>query len=103
MKTVLTLSALCTIPFIGFAQVSISHTNTPPDSSAMLDIQSKTGGLLIPRTSFWYLQQDEWVDLSRLNHAFTDKGLFITPVEGKEQKGFVLGSPQPDNSSSDQN
>lgn len=33
----------------GIAQISISSTNSQPDSSAMLDIQSTNKGLLIPR------------------------------------------------------
>ena len=32
-----------------FSQVSINTTGDPPDNSAMLDINSTTGGLLIPR------------------------------------------------------
>jgi hypothetical protein len=32
-----------------FSQVSINTTGVPPVSSAMLDIKSTTGGLLIPR------------------------------------------------------
>ena len=38
--------------FIGvglFAQVTINTDETDPDASAMLDIKSTTGGLLIPR------------------------------------------------------
>ena len=33
----------------GFAQVSITPDNTPPGTSAMLDVQSTTKGMLIPR------------------------------------------------------
>lgn len=32
-----------------FSQVAINTTNTPPDSTAMLDISSTSKGLLIPR------------------------------------------------------
>ena len=55
MKTINSSSLIALILIIGFiqgtltAQVAINNDGSPPDSSAMLDIQGTTGGLLIPR------------------------------------------------------
>jgi hypothetical protein len=49
MKSIFSYLFLCFFPFIGYTQVSISNTDTPADSSAMLDIRSMDKGLLIPR------------------------------------------------------
>lgn len=46
---------LCYLLFVGFrlsAQVAISNSTNPPNSSAMLDIQSTNKGLLLPRIDF---------------------------------------------------
>lgn len=44
------LSSLFFFSYSGFSQgVSINETNTPPDPSAMLDVQSTEKGMLIPR------------------------------------------------------
>jgi len=74
------------IASLAHAQVSISSNNTPPDTSAMLDIQSNTKGILIPRMtrvqreaifspaegllvydtdtrSFWFRQSGQWTEL----------------------------------------
>lgn len=49
-RSLLLALALMTITFGANAQsVAVSETNTPPDPSAMLDVQSLTKGMLIPR------------------------------------------------------
>jgi len=46
----LALLLLCSFTFsISFSQVGINGTNSRPDSSAMLDVQSTSKGMLIPR------------------------------------------------------
>jgi hypothetical protein len=45
------LSLVAGLP-AGYAQVSVSSTGSPPDNSAMLDIQSSNKGLLLPRIDF---------------------------------------------------
>ena len=113
---------LMIIPIANHAQVSISSDLSPPDSSAMLDIQSTTSGMLVPRMdstqrqsidnpaegllvydlsskSFWVYSQDEWTDLSKLNHVFDDKVTFTGPSSGHESNGFVVGSPKMKNDS----
>ncbi len=49
MKNTILFSMLFFSLLNGFAQVSISPTNSQPNSSAMLDISSNNKGLLIPR------------------------------------------------------
>ena len=49
INIVLLVSFLTIQPFSVFAQVSINTDNTPPANSAMLDIQSTTKGMLVPR------------------------------------------------------
>ncbi len=50
LKTILlTTTMIILISISAWAQVSISTSNTTPDSSAMLDIQSTDKGVLIPR------------------------------------------------------
>ncbi|RLD37259.1 MAG: hypothetical protein DRI89_15345 [Bacteroidetes bacterium] len=40
---------LCSIPRISYSQIAINSDGIKPDSSAMLDVQSATQGLLLPR------------------------------------------------------
>ena len=50
MKNVLILlSLLFIVPSLFSQGISINNSNTPPDGSAMLDVSSKTKGVLIPR------------------------------------------------------
>ncbi|MEM6344372.1 MAG: tail fiber domain-containing protein, partial [Bacteroidota bacterium] len=44
-----TLSLFLSLPFLAQAQVGINETNTDPDPSAMLDVQSTSKGMLVPR------------------------------------------------------
>ena len=69
-----------------FSQVAINTDNSPPDQSAILDLQSETQGMLVPRmntfqrgminlpatgllifdtndNSFWYYDGGQWIDL----------------------------------------
>ena len=49
-KFIVALGFLLTVPaFYLFAQVGINADNTAPDNSAMLDVQSTTKGMLMPR------------------------------------------------------
>ena len=44
------IALLCLLPITAYAQrVSISQDGSPPDSSAILDVQGVSGGLLVPR------------------------------------------------------
>ncbi|MDX1476878.1 MAG: tail fiber domain-containing protein, partial [Saprospiraceae bacterium] len=93
------------------AQVSISGTATPPDSSAMLDIQSDTRGLLIPRMdstqrqlianpaegllvfdtdtkSFWFRQAGAWAELTTGSSGLQDLD--------RDTKVLVEASPDAD-------
>jgi len=122
MKLVFSFLICIASSFSAFAQVSISNSNTNPDSSAMLDIQSTISGMLIPRmnstqrqsiddpaegllvydlssSSFWFFSQGMWADLSKLNHMFNDKGVFTGPSPGLESNGFVVGSGKLENDS----
>lgn len=122
MKSIFAFLILLSFPFSVATQVSISPNQSPPDSSAMLDIQSTSSGMLVPRmdstqrqsidnpaegllvydlssNSFWVYSLGQWTDLSKLNHMFDDKGAFIGPSPGLESNGFVVGSPQPENDS----
>ena len=51
LKNFLLAVMVLTITFPGLTQVSISHDQTPPDESAMLDIKSTDKGILVPRMS----------------------------------------------------
>jgi hypothetical protein len=51
MKRIILVLCVAILLSKGFAQVAINNTNTPPHSSAMLDIKSDSKGLLIPRLS----------------------------------------------------
>jgi len=87
-----------------YAQVAINTDGTPPDSSAILDVQSTTRGMLIPRLttaqrntlthlspgliiydtdvkSFFYYNGTSWFQLN----AFTDGG-------NRTDLGFELGT-----------
>lgn len=49
MKTLILSVFVHFFCFLSFAQVGINADGSPPDSSAMLDVQSTGMGLLIPR------------------------------------------------------
>jgi uncharacterized protein (TIGR02145 family) len=51
MKKLITISIICLLTawFTATAQVAINSDGSPPDSSAMLDVQSTSKGVLIPR------------------------------------------------------
>ncbi len=49
MKKLITLSVILLMGFASFAQVGINENGSAPDNSAMLDVNSTTKGLLIPR------------------------------------------------------
>jgi hypothetical protein len=49
MKSIIILSLLFFITSFSYAQVSINTDGIPPDSSAMLDVQSTAKGMLVPR------------------------------------------------------
>ena len=54
MKRAIILLSMVLIIMIslpGVSQVSINTDDTDPDASAMLDVKSTTGGLLVPRLS----------------------------------------------------
>ncbi len=86
-NTILTIIAMMLTCLPAFAQVSISVSNSNPDSSAMLDIQSSNKGMLVPRMTtaqrnsisnpatgllvfdtdtggFWFYAGSTWQDLS---------------------------------------
>ena len=69
-----------------YSQVAINTDDSPPDQSAILDVQSETKGLLVPRMtttqrglinlpatgllvfdtnheSFWYYNGGQWLDI----------------------------------------
>jgi len=49
MKKFITMLFIMGGIYTNFAQVAINNDGTAPDASAMLDVKSTTGGLLIPR------------------------------------------------------
>ena len=99
--------------------VSINTTGSTADSSAILDVESTTQGLLIPRMdslqrqaisnpaegllvydldtrSFWYFQDSAWTDLNEVNRIFESSEGIIATRAGYIDNDFVVGSPQTD-------
>lgn len=120
----LTLFALFHLTSITIhAQVAINNTNTDPDASAMLDIQSTDKGVLIPRmtstqrtdidspangllvfdtdkNSFWYFHSSKsvWIELTtEIPFTFDEPNDRIIPnasLVDLSSTDFVFGSPQ---------
>ena len=106
----LTFLLFCLLFFVSLQviaqSVSINETGSSPDASAMLDIQSDSKGVLIPRmtsaqrtgiaspadgllvydsntASFWYRLNTEWVELTDNFHGLRDAD-FDTQVQVEE-------------------
>lgn len=94
--------------------VAINKDGSPPDKNAMLDIQSNTKGLLIPRmttearlripntqglivydistNSFWYNTGRSWQNMSAIAHAVTDSAWLLTGNAGTSSTGAFIGT-----------
>jgi len=108
-NTILLIAALILNCMPAFGQVAITDTNSSPDSSAMLDIQSSDKGVLIPRMTaeqrinisnpatgllvfdtdslgFWYYNGAGWQDLSADNKiADADNDTKITVEQNPDE------------------
>jgi len=118
MKTIISTLALCLCAYmtVDGQSVAINSTGNSPDSSAMLDIQSTTQGVLVPRMnslardsisnpsegllvydldtkSFWYFQSGSWVDLNYVNRVFENNNMTIRNTGDHTVENFVFGSP----------
>jgi uncharacterized protein (TIGR02145 family) len=84
MKIALTLTILCLLAglFTATAQVSISPDGSKPDSSAMLDVQSTSKGVLIPRMT----------KMQRVAIASPATGLLVFQTDGTPGFYFYSGS-----------
>ena len=116
----LVLLLLCVFATFGtHAQISIGEAGVDPDSSAMLDIQSTSKGMLIPRMttaqrnaisnpatgllvfdsdteSFWFNQNSGWTELLnkevfKVENGVVKSGSAVNPNSNSD---FVFGSPQ---------
>jgi hypothetical protein len=98
------------------AQVAINTDGSSPDSSAMLDIQSDTAGLLIPRmtatqrdaikspaeglmvfvtddNTFYYYTGSAWTLISGDTGSWTTSGQYIYPADSNDNVGIGTSTP----------
>ena len=96
--------------------VGVNTTGASPDISSMLDVQSSSKGILIPRMSmierqgifkpangllvydtdsdsFWFFQSGVWNEIKSDNNAvFKKSGTTVSPASGYATDDFVFGS-----------
>ena len=83
---------LCVLTGSAYAQVGISGSNMMPDNSAMLDIQSTSRGLLIPRLSMGQIQTITDPVNSLLVFCTTDDKFYAFIATSGQWKELMFGS-----------
>jgi len=74
------------------AQVSINNDGSQPDNSAMLDVKSTTGGLLIPRMTQGQIESISSPANGLLVYCVTDGKLYIFTKISAEWKEVAFGA-----------
>ncbi|MCI5057336.1 MAG: hypothetical protein MRY83_14570, partial [Flavobacteriales bacterium] len=87
-KSILSFIAFCLFSTSGFGQaVSISSDGSAPDGSAMLEIKSTTGGILVPRMT----------QVQRAAISNPAVGLIVYQTDGDSGLYFNHGTPSTPN------
>jgi len=96
MKELSLLALLtCLVTFTLFAQVGVNNAGGMPDSSSMLDIESTTGGLLIPRMTNAQIVAIPDPANSLLVYSTDDNKIYCYHSLDDEWKEIQYGSGKP--------